>query len=66
MNETKFRKVHLFQCPCGYRYEPEKGDPDSGYACGTHFDDLPDHMTCPRCHRPKVHFKEKKFSVPEN
>ena len=28
--------------PCDYEYNPEVGDPDSGIAPGTAFEDLPD------------------------
>lgn len=39
-----------YQCgPCGYVYDPEKGDPDSGIAPGTAFADLPDDWCCPIC-----------------
>ena len=39
-----------YQCqPCGYVYDPEKGDPDSGIAPGTAFEDLPDDWCCPVC-----------------
>jgi rubredoxin len=32
-----------YQCTvCGYIYDPEIGDPDSGVAPGTAFEDLPD------------------------
>lgn len=34
---------------CGYIYDPEKGDPDSGIAPGTPFEDLPDDWRCPVC-----------------
>ena len=34
---------------CGYIYDPEKGDPDSGVAPGTSFEDLPDDWVCPVC-----------------
>jgi len=34
---------------CGYIYDPEKGDPDSGVAPGTAFADLPDDWVCPVC-----------------
>ncbi len=34
---------------CGYIYDPEKGDPDSGIEPGTSFDDLPDGWICPEC-----------------
>jgi len=34
---------------CGYIYDPEKGDPDSGATPGTAFEDLPDDWVCPVC-----------------
>ena len=33
--------------PCGYEYDPEVGDPESGIAPGTSFDDLPEDWVCP-------------------
>ena len=35
--------------PCGYVYDPEEGDPDSGIEPGTAFEDLPDDWVCPWC-----------------
>ena len=35
--------------PCGWVYDPEKGDPDGGIAPGTAFDDIPDGWVCPEC-----------------
>ena len=32
---------------CGYEYDPAAGDPDSGIAPGTAFEDLPDDWSCP-------------------
>ena len=66
MASTAFRKVHQYKCPCGYSYELEKGDAGAGWKPGTPFEDLPDQLTCPRCQRAKVHFREKRFSVPVN
>ena len=41
-------KKAKYQCgPCGYIYDPEEGDPDSGIAPGTAFEDLPDDWCCP-------------------
>lgn len=34
---------------CGYIYDPEIGDPDSGVNPGTSFEELPDDWTCPVC-----------------
>lgn len=43
-------QMHKYQCgPCGYVYDPAKGDPDSGIAPGTPFEALPDNWRCPVC-----------------
>ena len=34
---------------CGHVYDPAEGDPDSGIAAGTAFEDLPDSWVCPVC-----------------
>ncbi len=34
---------------CGYIYNPEEGDPDSGIEPGTAFEDIPDDWFCPVC-----------------
>lgn len=41
---------------CGYIYDPTKGDPDSGIAPGTKFDDIPDSWVCPECGVGKADF----------
>ncbi|MCJ7685171.1 MAG: rubredoxin [Desulfobacteraceae bacterium] len=64
MAADQWKKVHLYQCPCGYSYEPEKGCGEIGCDPGTPFESLPDQLTCPRCQRAKLHFREKSFSVP--
>ena len=33
----------------GYVYDPAAGDPDSGIAPGTAFEDIPDDWVCPVC-----------------
>ena len=43
---------------CGYVYDPEKGDPDSGVIPGTPFDKLPDDWTCPICGVGKDKFEK--------
>jgi rubredoxin len=43
---------------CGYVYDPEKGDPDSGIAPGTAFEDLPTDWVCPLCGVGKEDFEE--------
>lgn len=47
-----------YECPCGYVYDPEKGDPDSGIAPGTAFEDIPEDWTCPVCGVSKDMFEK--------
>ena len=42
--------------PCGYKYDPAEGDPDSGIAPGTAFEDIPDDWLCPVCFVGKDQF----------
>jgi len=42
---------------CGWVYDEEKGDPDSGVAAGTKWDDLPDDWVCPMCGAGKDEFE---------
>jgi flavin reductase (DIM6/NTAB) family NADH-FMN oxidoreductase RutF/rubredoxin len=50
-------KATKYQCPaCGYIYDPEKGDPDSGIKPGTPFEALPDDWVCPLCGTEKADF----------
>ncbi len=42
---------------CGYIYDPEVGDPDSGIAPGTPFEQIPDDWTCPICGVSKQDFE---------
>lgn len=43
---------------CGYVYDPEAGDPDSGIAAGTAFSDIPEGWVCPVCGVGKDQFSE--------
>ena len=43
---------------CGYVYEEAVGDPDSGIAPGTKFEDLPDDWVCPVCGVSKDQFEK--------
>ena len=43
---------------CGWIYDEEKGDPDSGIAAGTKFEDLPDDWVCPMCGASKSGFEK--------
>ena len=42
---------------CGYIYDPAEGDPGSGIAPGTAFEDLPENWVCPVCSSTKDKFK---------
>lgn len=43
--------------PCGYIYDSELGDEDSGIAPGTKFEDIPEDWTCPICGVGKEEFE---------
>ena len=43
---------------CGYIYDPDVGDPDSGIPPGTPFEDLPDDWLCPDCGAEKDMFEK--------
>ena len=47
-----------YKCPCGYIYDPAKGDPKQNISAGTKFEDLPDDWRCPRCKRKKEKFDQ--------
>ena len=52
-------KMAKYQCSvCGYIYDPEKGDPESGTAPGTPFEKLPDDWVCPVCGASKSEFSK--------
>jgi rubredoxin len=42
---------------CGFIYDPEEGDPDSGIPPGTPFEDIPDDWMCPICGAEKSDFR---------
>lgn len=44
--------------PCGYVYDPEKGDTENGIEPGTPFEDLPEDWTCPVCGADKDEFEK--------
>ena len=48
-----------YECiPCGYIYDPEVGDPDSGIPKGTPFEKLPSDWVCPLCGAGKDQFEK--------
>lgn len=42
---------------CSYVYDPAEGDPDSGIAPGTPFEDIPEDWVCPTCGAAKEDFE---------
>uniref|UniRef100_A0A7C4XA18 Rubredoxin n=1 Tax=candidate division WOR-3 bacterium TaxID=2052148 RepID=A0A7C4XA18_UNCW3 len=42
---------------CGYIYNPEIGDPESGIGPGVLFEELPDSWGCPECGAEKSLFE---------
>ena len=53
------QKMDKYVCTvCGYIYDPEKGDSDSGIAPGTPFEQLPDDWVCPVCGASKEAFEK--------
>ena len=51
-------KMAKYECSvCGYVYDPELGDPDSGIKPGTPFEELPDDWVCPVCGAAKSEFE---------
>ena len=61
INNLKFNNMEKYVCDvCDYVYDPEVGDPESGIAPGTSFEDLPDDWTCPVCGVTKDDFQVQK------
>jgi len=55
--EKTAAKPKRYQCAiCGYIYDPDEGDPHSGIAPGTAFEDIPDDWFCPVCGVSKKDF----------
>ncbi len=52
-------RMAKYECTvCGYIYDPELGDPDSGIAPGTPFEEIPDDWQCPVCGATKSEFEK--------
>lgn len=58
-SQEEGKKMGRYICKvCGYIYDPEKGDPDSGIKPGTTFEELPDDWVCPVCGVGKDDFEK--------
>ncbi|OPX18296.1 High molecular weight rubredoxin [candidate division WOR-3 bacterium 4484_100] len=52
------KKMVKYRCKlCGYIYDPQKGDPDSGIKPGTPFEEIPEDWVCPVCGASKDQFE---------
>jgi len=57
-SEVQDKTMQKYVCSvCRYIYDPEKGDPDSGIAPGTPFEDIPEDWVCPICQVSKDMFE---------
>ncbi len=57
VNKTSEELGGRYVCQvCAYIYDPVTGDPDSGIAPGTPFEDIPDTWFCPICGSDKTKF----------
>lgn len=56
--ESEAKEMRKYECAiCGYVYDPAVGDPDSGIAPGTPFEDIPEDWVCPICGAGKDQFE---------
>jgi flavin reductase (DIM6/NTAB) family NADH-FMN oxidoreductase RutF len=57
--KTEVKDMEKYVCTvCGYVYDPKEGDPDSGIAPGTAFEDIPADWVCPICGVGKDSFEK--------
>lgn len=58
LNEGGFVMERYVCTVCGYVYDEANGDPDSGIAPGTKWEDLPEDWVCPVCGVGKSEFEK--------
>jgi len=59
VQQKETAEMQKYRCTvCGYIYDPENGDPDSGINPGTPFEKLPDDWVCPVCGAEKSLFEK--------
>jgi len=60
INGVVANKLERWECAvCGYIYDPEVGDPESGVKAGTPFERLPENWVCPVCGATRDQFIKK-------
>jgi rubredoxin len=58
INQT-VKDMPKYQCSvCGYIYDPNVGDPDSGILAGTLFENIANDWICPICGVTKENFEQ--------
>jgi rubredoxin len=58
-SQINFGIMDKYRCiPCGWIYDPAKGDPENGIVAGTPFEELPDDWSCPLCGAEKSQFEK--------
>jgi rubredoxin len=57
-NQKRRKAMQKWECPCGYIYDPEIGDPDNTVAPGTAWEDVPRGWVCPLCGAEKESFSK--------
>lgn len=50
--------MEKWECPCGYVYDPEDGDPEHGVDPGTPWEKVPADWVCPVCGAEKEFFEK--------
>lgn len=48
----------MYECLCGYVYDPAEGDIENDIPAGTLFEELPEDWVCPICGLEKNAFSE--------
>lgn len=50
--------LFMYECLCGYVYNPEEGDVENDVIAGTSFGEIPEEWVCPICGLEQNAFSE--------
>ena len=59
-NVVKAAPARYVCITCGWIYDPAEGDPESGIAPGTPFEEIPEEWVCPACGVGKEYFEKER------